>query len=120
TLGRLKDDRREVYLTASYGWANGVRFTIFGDNEEIKVESQHRVIGDGAQTGAYDPGTAPTASNYNWDGKIKDRNWAAGVAFDWPASDKLSIQASAIYYKTDGAVDLALQQGVPSSVTAPV
>jgi MtrB/PioB family decaheme-associated outer membrane protein len=120
TLGRLKDDRREVYLSASYGFPNGARFTIFGDNEEIKVDSQHRVLGDGAQSGAYDPNTPATASNYNWSGKIKDRNWAAGVAFDWPATEKLSLQASAIYYKTDGFVDLSLQQGVPSSVTSPV
>jgi MtrB/PioB family decaheme-associated outer membrane protein len=120
TLGRLKDDRREIYLNASYGFANGSRFTIFGDHEEIKVDSRHRVLGDGSQGGAYDPGTAPTSSNYNWDGRIKDRNWAAGIAFDWPASDKFSLHASAIYYKTDGFVDLSLEQGVPSSVTAPV
>ena len=120
TLGRLKDDRREVYLNASYAFPNGARFTIFGDHEEIKVESQHRIIGDNTQSGSYDPNTPPTSTNYNWDGKVKDRNWAAGVAFDWPATDKLSLQASAIYYKTDGMVDLSLQQGVPSSVTSPV
>ena len=32
---------------------------------------------------------------------------------------ELSIKGSAIYYKTDGNVDLALQEGVPSSVTPP-
>jgi MtrB/PioB family decaheme-associated outer membrane protein len=120
TLGRLEDDRREIYVSASYAFPNGSRFTAFGDHEEIKVDSRHRIIGDGAQGGAYDPGTAPTAANYNWDGKIKDRNWAAGLAFDWPATEKFSIQASAIYYKTDGYVDLSLQQGVPASVVAPV
>jgi MtrB/PioB family decaheme-associated outer membrane protein len=120
TLGRLKDDRREIYVSASYAFPNGARFTAFGDHEEIKVDSRHRIIGDNTQTGAYDPGTAPTGSNYNWDGKIKDRNWAAGLAFDWPATEKFSIQASAIYYKTDGYVDLSLQQGVPTSVTPPV
>ena len=119
-LGRLKDDRREIYLSASYAFTNGSRFTLFGDHEEIKVDSRHRIIGDGAQGGAYDPGTPPTSANYNWDGRIKDRNWAAGAAFDWPATDKFSLQASAIYYKTDGFVDLSLQQGVPSSVVAPV
>jgi len=119
TLGRLKDDRREVYLNASYAFPVGARFTIFGDAEEIKYDSQHRVIGDGAQSGAYDPGTAATASNYNWAGNIKDRNWAIGAAFDWNASDKLVLKASYIFYKTDGSVDLSLQQGVPSSVTPP-
>jgi hypothetical protein len=119
TLGRLEEDRREVYVNLSYALANGVRFTIFGDNEEIKYDSRHRVIGDGALAGAYDPNSAPSAANYNWGGKIKDRNWATGIAIDWPVTEKLSIKGSAIYYKTDGNVDLALQEGVPSSVTPP-
>jgi MtrB/PioB family decaheme-associated outer membrane protein len=120
TLGRLKEDRREVYLNASYGWPNGARFTVFGDAEEIKYDSQHRKIDNNALAGAYDPNSAPNASNYNWAGNIKDRNWAVGAAFDWPTTDKFSLKASWIYYKTDGYVDLALQQGVPSSVTSPV
>jgi hypothetical protein len=72
TLGRLEDDRREIYVNASY--------------------------------------LLP----------VKDKSYAAGVAIDWPATEKLSIKGSAIYYKTDGYVDLSLQEGVPSSVTRPV
>jgi MtrB/PioB family decaheme-associated outer membrane protein len=120
TLGRLKEDRREIYMSASYAFPNGARFTLFGDAEEIKYDSLHRVIGDSALSGANDPSSAPTASNYNWAGNIKDRNWATGLAFDWPFSDRFSVKASAIYYKTDGFVDLSLEQGVPSSVTSPV
>jgi hypothetical protein len=119
TLGRLKDDRREVYLTASWAVGPGARFTLFGDNEEIKYDSNHRIIGSSSEAGAYDPNTPATAANYNWDGKIKDRNWAMGAAFDWQATGKLALKASAIYYKTDGSVDLSLQEGVPSSVTTP-
>jgi hypothetical protein len=115
TLGRLKDDRREVYVNASYGFPNGIRFTIFGDNEEIKYDSRHRVAGTN-----YEPSTPPDASNYNWTGAIKDRNWAAGFAIDWPATEKLAVKFSAIYYKTDGNVDLSLQEGVPTSVVPPV
>jgi hypothetical protein len=119
TLGRLKEERQEVYLNASYSLHSGVRFTVFGDLEEIKYDSQHRIIGNNALGGAFDPNSAANASNYNWSGNIKDRNWAAGIAFDWPAMAKLTLKASAIYYKTDGMVDLSLQQGVPSSVVAP-
>ncbi|HEX4780134.1 MAG TPA: MtrB/PioB family outer membrane beta-barrel protein [Usitatibacter sp.] len=119
TLGRLKDDRREVYLNASYSFPAGARFTVFGDSEEIKYDSQHRIIGDGSLSGAYDPNSPPVAANYNWGGNIKDRNWAIGAAFDWPATEKLVIKASYIYYKTDGLVDLSLEQGVPASVTQP-
>jgi MtrB/PioB family decaheme-associated outer membrane protein len=118
-LGRLKDKRAEVYLSASYAFPNGARFTVFGDNEEIKYDSQHRIVGNGALDGAYEPLSPPNASNYNWTGNIKDRNYAVGGAFDWPVTDKFYLKASAIYYRTDGNVDLALQQGVPSSITPP-
>lgn len=119
-LGRLKDDRREYYISASYGNPSGPRFTVFGDSEDIKYDSRHRIIGSGTTTGAYDPNAAPVAANYNWEGNIKDRNWAVGFALDFPASDKLMIKASVIYYKTDGSVDLALQEGVPASVVRPL
>jgi MtrB/PioB family decaheme-associated outer membrane protein len=120
TLGRLKDDRREVYLSASYGEPGGPRFTVFGDAEEVKYDSMHRVVGAGTTAGAYEPSAPPNASNYNWNGKVKEENWALGIAFDWPVSKKLSLKASAIYYKTDGMVDLALQDGVPASVVRPI
>ena len=119
TLGRLKDDRREIYVNASYGMPGSPRLSVFADHEEVKYDSRHRIVGSGTTTGAYEPSTAPNASNYNWTGNIKDRNWAAGFAVDWPVSEKLFLKASAIYYKADGYVDLALEQGVPTSVTPP-
>jgi hypothetical protein len=119
-LGRLKDDRSEVYVSASYGEPGGPRFTVFGDAEKVKYDSTHRIIGSGTTNGAYEPATPPTSSNYNWSGTITDKNWAAGVAFDWPVSTKFVLKASAIFYKTDGYVDLALQEGVPASVVRPV
>lgn len=120
-LGRQKDDRREVYVSASYGEPGKPRFTVFGDSEEVKYDSQHRIVAFGSTAaGTYDPFAPPTATNYNWNGRIKDRNWAAGMALDLPATEKLVVKVSAIYYKTDGTVDLALQDGVPASVVRPV
>jgi len=120
TLGRTKDERREIYVSAGYGAPGSLRFSVFGDWEEVKVDSTHRIIGSGGTGNSYDPNTPPTASNYNWSGNIKDKSYAAGIAVDWPATDRLSFKASAIYYKTDGYVDLSLQEGVPSSVVRPV
>ncbi|APV50608.1 hypothetical protein BWI17_13465 [Betaproteobacteria bacterium GR16-43] len=120
TLGRLEDDRRELYLSASYGVPGGPRFSVFGDWEEVKVDSRHRIIGSGGVDNSYDPNSPPTSANYNWTGNIKDNSYAGGIAVDWPATEKLAIKASAIYYKTNGYVDLSLQQGVPASVTPPV
>lgn len=120
TLGRLKDDRSEIYVNASYVVAGGVRFTVFGDMEKVEYKSTHRVVGAGTTAGAYEPSTAPNASNYNWNGKVEEENWAVGVALDWPIAKNFRLNASAIYYKTDGMVDLQLQDGVPTSVVRPV
>jgi MtrB/PioB family decaheme-associated outer membrane protein len=120
-LGRLKDDRSEVYVSASYTVPLGIRLSVFLDAETIKYDSTHRIVANGSTLpGAYDPLAPPNSTNYNWSGNIKDRNSAYGIAMDLPVSDKLVFKASAIYYKTDGSVDLALQEGVPSSVVAPV
>jgi hypothetical protein len=43
-----------------------------------------------------------------------------GVALDWQIAKNFALKASAIYYKTDGMVDLQVQEGVPTSVTRPV
>gem|GEM_PF-3966913 len=52
TLGRLKDTRREVYASLSYGNPDTARFTVFGDVENVKYDSRHRVVGAATQTGA--------------------------------------------------------------------
>lgn len=118
-LGRLKDQRSEVYVSASYGEPGSVRFTVFLDAERITYDSRHRVA-TGTATGTYDPFAPPTATIYNWEGKVRDRNSAYGAAIDIPVNKRLTIKGSAINYKTDGSVDLALQEGVPASVVRPV
>jgi hypothetical protein len=114
TLGRLKDDRREVYVSASYGQPGAVRFTVFGDIEDVKYDSRHRVVGTATAPGAYDPNTPATATNYNWESTAKDKNWAFGVAVDWPVMEKITVKLSAMRYKTDGQVDFASQTAVTS------
>ncbi|HQZ44891.1 MAG TPA: MtrB/PioB family outer membrane beta-barrel protein [Usitatibacteraceae bacterium] len=104
-LGRLKDTRSELYASVSYGNPETARWTVFGDVENVKYDSRHRVVGSGTAPGAYDPATAPTSSNYNWEGTAKDKNWAFGVALDLPATEKLMVKASVVYYKSDGSLD---------------
>ncbi len=118
-LGRLKDDREEIYLSASYTVPDSVRFTVFADSERVSYDSRHRV-GFGTAIGTYDPFAPPTATTYNWEGKVKDRNTAYGIALDIPAMKRLLIKVAAIHYKGDGSVDLALQEGVPASLVRPV
>ncbi len=104
-LGRLNDERRELYASVSYGNPETARWTVFGDVENVKYDSRHRVVGSASAPGAYDPATAPTSSNYNWEGTARDRNWAFGVALDLPATEKLMVKASVVYYKSDGSLD---------------
>ncbi len=119
-LGRLRDERRELYVSASYGAPSSVRFTVFADVEDVKYDSRHRVLGFPVTApDAYDPFAAPTAANYNWEGSAKDQNWAVGFAVDWPVMDKLSLKFTAMHYKTDGSVDFA-SQGAVTSPSYPV
>lgn len=104
-LGRLNDERKEYYVSASYGNPETARATVFYDQERIEYGSRHRVVGTASAPGAYDPATAPTATNYNWEGTNKDRNYAFGISADIPATEKLKLKASVIHYKTDGSVD---------------
>ena len=111
-LGRVSDDRRELYASVSYGNPDSARFTVFGDVESVKYDSRHRVIGCyflavGCVNfpGAYDPATPDNATVYNWEGTARDKNWAFGIALDLPATEKLMVKASVVYYKTDGSLD---------------
>lgn len=106
-LGRLNDERKEYYVSASYGDPEKARVTVFYDQERVEYGSRHRVVGSATTAGAYDPATAPTATNYNWEGTNKDRNYAFGFSADIPATDKLKVKASVIHYKTDGAMDFS-------------
>lgn len=120
TIGRTKDKRDEVYVSAAYGDPAKVRFTVFGDIENIKYNSFHRNVGAGTcpttsgtppvtATNCFDPSTPPNSIAYNWSAVNKDKNWTVGFGLDWPAMDRLMIKASVLYYKTDGTADMASQ-----------
>ena len=119
TLGRTKDRRDEVYISASYGDPAKLRFTLFGDVENIKYDSFHRNVGAGSCTATppavsagpncFDPSSPPNSIAYNWSAVNKDKNWTVGFGLDWPAMDRLMIKASVLYYKTDGTADMASQ-----------
>jgi len=114
TIGRTKDRREEVYASASYGDPSKLRFTVFGDVENIKYDSFHRNVGASPCNAAsgpncYDPSAPPNSTAYNWSATNKDKNWTVGAGVDWPAMDRLMIKASVLYYKTDGTADMASQ-----------
>jgi MtrB/PioB family decaheme-associated outer membrane protein len=130
TLGRTKDRRDEVYGSVSYGDPAKVRFTLFGDVENIKYDSFHRNVGAGVCTATppavpagpncFDPSSPPNSIAYNWSATNKDKNWTVGFGLDWPAMDRLMVKASVLYYKTDGTADMSSQSnfGNPLPINA--
>ena len=91
------------------GSLTGAGVSFFADLENVKYDSYHRSIANLTAAGAYDPATAPTAQNYNYSATNKDTNWAIGAGVDWPATDRLLVKASFLYYKTDGSADIVSQ-----------
>ena len=129
-LGRTKDERQEIYLSASFGDASKLRATAFYDIEWIKYDGFHRNIGAAparpppaaavTATDCFDPNTPPNSVAYNWSSRNKDRNWLAGIGVDWPALPNLLVKASYLYVKTDGKADISAQNnfGNPLPITA--
>jgi MtrB/PioB family decaheme-associated outer membrane protein len=120
TLGRTKDDRQELYLNAGYGDREVWRINGFMDFELIHMDSTHRNIGSvssgpnppsgfcpATNPNCFDPINGPSNSgSYNWNGKVKERNFAAGISGDWVFNPRLMLKASYTYQKTEGTVNL--------------
>lgn len=117
-LGRTDDKRQEYYANAVYGDKDVFRVSLFGDVEFIRYDSYHRNISGLSASDAYNPFTTPTASNYNWSAKNKDRNWLLGVGADWPVLERLLLKGSYIWSRTEGTVDFVSQNnfGNPLSI----
>ena len=118
-LGRTSDKRDSIYLSGGYGDVTRLRFTAFGDWENIHYDSSHRQVGagTGCTTGTppvtfpncFDPSTPPTTLAYNWSARNKDRNWVVGAGLDWQAMERLLVKGSVLYYETDGSADISSQ-----------
>jgi MtrB/PioB family decaheme-associated outer membrane protein len=118
TIGRTHDRRDEVYASIAYGDPTKMRFSLFGDVEEVKYDSFHRNVGAGScpttsggvtAVNCFDPSTPPNSIAYNWSAQNKDKNWTVGLGLDWAAMPQLMVKASLLYYKTDGTADMQSQ-----------
>jgi MtrB/PioB family decaheme-associated outer membrane protein len=128
-LGRTKDERKEIYVSASFGDPSKLRATAFFDIEWIEYDSFHRNVNAGScpttsggvtATNCFDPNTPPNSIAYNWSAVNKDKNWSAGIGVDWPALPNLMLKTSYLYVRTDGKADIATQNnfGNPLPITA--
>jgi MtrB/PioB family decaheme-associated outer membrane protein len=128
TLGRLKDDRQQIYGSVAYGDIKSFRVMVFGDVELVSYDSLHRNIsqttaaGGVTATSIYDPNAPAQCNggncNYNWNSTDRDRNWALGIGADWLPMERLKINASAIYERTHGTADFAVQ-ATPNPINPP-
>lgn len=117
-LGRTKDDRQGLHLSAAFGDPDVFRMSAFFEWEVVKYTSYHRV--GGATVGqTLDPFATPTVANYNWTMLIRDTNDAIGVGFKWPALERLTLDGSAVWSRTTGAGDLAAQTGGATLINIP-
>lgn len=109
-LGRKRDDRRELYLSAGFGDPKVFRVTTFFDVEYTSYDSTHAV---GTPTTATfpPPGTA-TPANYLWDGNVKEKNYVVGIAAEWPFREWVKFAGSLIWQQADGTADFATQNNV--------
>lgn len=69
----------------------------------------------------FDPNSAPTNINYNWDALTHDRNWSVGIGVDWFVVPRIKLSASAVVARTDGNEDITVQPGAaPSPPAVPI
>jgi MtrB/PioB family decaheme-associated outer membrane protein len=102
-LGRTGDTRQEIYLSAAYGDPKAFRVSTFFDYETTRYESTH-------YQGAPNPATFPAAVSatvFQWQGTVEDKNWVLGVAADWLPLTRLRFRGSYIYQDTEGTVDFS-------------
>ena len=86
-LGRTKDQRQELYLSASYGDMKVFRVIVFGDIEFTQYDSLHRV-GSGDPNPEAPPSGGPPNTTYNWSAENKDRSWQVGIGAEWVPTDQ--------------------------------
>ena len=110
-LGRTRDTREELNLSASYGDPRAFRITAFADVEHTRYDSTHWV---GATTTF--PNTNTAGTTYLWYSNVKDRNWLFGVAADMPVSERLRIKGSLVWQKANGEVDFAAMSTVANPI----
>jgi len=126
-LGRTKDDRQELYLTAAFGDRDVFRVIAFADYEIIKYDSVHRTINSGTCPGTspncFDPFQPATTVAYNWSARNKDTNSSFGLGFDWPVREQLTVKGSVLWGRSEGDVAVAAQTlpgGAPAATLVPI
>lgn len=94
------DDRKTTYdATAGFGDPDKFRVTVLGNWNEVKFDQAYH------QGAGPLPGGPQTATDFDWGTKNTQRNWLVGLVGDWPVNERLSLNGSFSWQKSDGGVD---------------
>lgn len=105
-LGLTKANRNEFILDAAYE-IKGIKLYGYFDYEVADRDQTSRYVTPG---GSFDPSTPPASNGYNWDVKLKDKNFALGVGLEVPIiSNKLIFGTQYDFEKANGNADFTSQ-----------
>ena len=112
-LGRVEDERQEYYASVSAGNPKSFRVMVFADVELLQIDSRHRV--GGTTIANSNPSAAPTGGPpntiYTWLAENNDTAWQIGMGADWLPTERLKLNGSYIWARTQGTTDFAAQAG---------
>lgn len=112
-LGRTHDERQSLDLNVSWGQAAAFRLNAFLGWEVARYASDHRAINAGScpvippavtPSDCFDPLQPPTTVVYNWHKVLRDHTHSAGLGFDWPLRERLVLQGSLVWLRTESTV----------------
>jgi MtrB/PioB family decaheme-associated outer membrane protein len=114
-LGRVDDDRQEIYASVSFGDPKAFRIMVFADVEFLEYNSTHRVggttVANSDPSAPASPAAPALSTIYTWKAKNEDKAWQVGVGADWTPLDRLTFKGSLIYAETNGSTDFTAQPG---------
>jgi hypothetical protein len=121
-LGRTEDERQEYYVSMSAGDPKSFRVLLFADAEFLQISSQHRVGGTTIANSA--PGAAPSGGPpntiYTWQAENNDIAWQLGAGVDWLPNDRVKLNGSYIFSRTQGITDFAAQAVLNPTTLYPI
>ena len=85
---------------------------IFADVEFLQYDSTHRVGGTTlANSNPAAPPVGSPSTIYTWKAENKDKSWQVGLGADWLPLERLTLNASLIWAKTEGTTEFSAQPG---------
>lgn len=114
-LGRIRDNRHEVYFDAQYIFLELFKISAYFDYEWVTAVSRHRNFVPGLSGSPEDPAETTNPANpstgnstFNWRATLKDNNYAYGIGVEIPViKNRLNLVAAWGYERASGEADFS-------------